>query len=385
VFGRVVAVAGLVIASVLTCNHPVQASVGMQPQQTVSFDAHVEVVVASGNTVYVGGNFTHATDLAGNVVVRNRLAAVNASTGDLLTWNPKANKAVYALAVAGNTVYVGGDFSTIGGQIRNRLAAVDATSGALLAWNHKADNRVRALDASATRLYAGGQFTTIDGVARSRLAAFSLADGSLDAVWTPSASDYVYTVKVAPAGDRVYVAGRFASLNGGTLHGYTGAVDPVTGAVDDGFAGKVRYRINALAVTDDGVYAAGDGSGGHLIGWRPDGSLKFPTVQTDGGAQAVAVLNGEVYAGGHYDNVCLTGNGNPGTGGGFTCTGAQATRHKLFSVNAATGAVTDWNPNANSPLGVFSLAANPAYGTLNAGGDFTLIGGQSHPYFAQFA
>jgi hypothetical protein len=210
VLARIVAVAVLVIVGMFVSGPAVHASVGMQPQQAVSFDAHVEVVVASGNTVYVGGSFTHATDLAGNVVVRNRLAAVDATTGNLLPWNPKANKAVYALALdpSSNTVYVGGDFSTIGGKIRNRLAAVDAASGALLGWTHQADNRVRALGVSSTRLYVGGQFTAIDGVARSRLAAFSLADGNLDAGWVPSASDYVYTVKVAPAGDRVYVAGR---------------------------------------------------------------------------------------------------------------------------------------------------------------------------------
>jgi len=68
------------------------------------------------------------------------------------------------------------------------------------------------------------------------------------------------------------------------------------------------------------MYAAGDGSGGHLVAWRPDGSLKFPTVQTDGGAQAVAVLDGEVYVGGHQDNVCLTGNGTQGTGAASAAT-----------------------------------------------------------------
>jgi hypothetical protein len=386
VVSRLAGAVGLVVAGLVAFGPAAQASVSAQPQHTVSFDAHVQVVVASGSTVYVGGQFTHATDLAGNVVARNHLAAINAVTGGLLAWNPRANKAVYALAVDAvrNTVYVGGDFSTIGGVTRNRLAAVDATTGTLRSWNHKADYRVRTLDVSTSRLYAGGQFTAIDGVARDRLAAFSLADGSLDAAWTPSASDYVYGLKVSLAGDRVYVGGRFASLNGGTLHGYAAALDPATGAIDPSFQGKVRYKIESFAVASDGVYAAGDGAGGHLIGWNLDGSLKFPTVQTDGGVQATAVLNGEVYAGGHFDNVCLTGNGTSGTGGGFTCIGAQATRHKLLSVDATTGTITGWNPGANSPLGVFTLAANPASGTLDAGGDFTLVAGQSQPYFAQF-
>jgi hypothetical protein len=180
------------------------------------------------------------------------------------------------------------------------------------------------------------------------------------------------------------VGGRFQTLNGTAQHGFAGAVDPVSGANLNAFAGRVRYQVSALAVTGDTVYAAGDGSGGHLVAWRPDGSLKFPTVQTDGGAQAVTVLDGEVYVGGHQDNVCLTGNGTQGTGGGFTCNGARATRHKLFSVNATTGAVTGWDPNANSPLGIFALTASPAAGSVAAGGDFTLVGRRSQRHFALF-
>jgi len=106
--------------------------VGVRPRSTVTFDGHVQVAATSGTTVYVGGEFTHATDLGGNVVTRGRLAALDARTGALLSWNPRANKAVYAIAVdaAHGTVYVGGDFSTVGSATRHRLAAVDAVSGA---------------------------------------------------------------------------------------------------------------------------------------------------------------------------------------------------------------------------------------------------------------
>jgi hypothetical protein len=384
VLGRVLAAAALAATGVLAFGPVAQASVAGLAQRTASFDDRVETIVIRGGTVYLGGRFTHATDLSGRQVVRNHLAAVDGTTGDLLPWDPGANRTVYALAVAGTTVYAGGDFSTVGGVVRNRLAALDAASGAVLAWNHRADGRVRALDASPTRLYAGGQFTSVDGASRSRLAAFSLAGGNLDGAWTPAADDTVFAVRVSPAADRVYVGGSFPTLDGAANHGYFGAVDPASGDLDGAFHGRIRYKVGDIAATADGVYAAGDGSGGHLVAFRPDGSLKFPTVQTDGGAQAVAVLDGEVYVGGHWDNVCLTGNVTGGTGGGFVCSGPQATRHKLLSVDEQSGAVTDWNPGADSPLGVFALAATPATGTLEAGGDFTRVHQQSHPHFAQF-
>ena len=384
VLGRVLAAAALAATGVLAFGPSAQASVAGLAQRTASFDDRVEAIAIRGTTVYVGGRFTHATDLSGHQVARNHLAAVDVTSGDLLPWNPGANRTVYALAVSGSAVYAGGDFSTVGGATRNRLAALDAGGGAVLAWSHRADDRVRALAVSATRLYAGGEFGSVDGAARNRLAAFSLAGGNLDGGWTPGADDTVFAISVAPAGERVYVGGMFPALNGSATHGYFGAVDPASGASDAAFRGRIRYKVSDVAATADAVYAAGDGSGGHLVAFRPDGTLRFPTVQTDGGAQAVAVLGGEVYVGGHYDNVCLTGNGTSGTGGGFSCTGAQVTRHKLFSVDAATGAVTDWNPGADSPLGVFALAADPGLGTLDAGGDFTRVHQRSQPHFAQF-
>lgn len=309
---------------------------------------------------------------------------MDAASGALLPWNPNANRPVYALAVAGGTVYLGGDFSSVGGSARGRLAAVDAGSGAVLTWNHQANDRVRALDAAASRVYAGGEFTTVDGAARSRLAAFPLAGGALDPAWRPSADGVVRALEVGVPQTRVYVGGDFPTLNGATAHGYAAAVDAATGATVDAFRGRVRYPlypVHALAATADGVYAAGDGSGGHLVGWTPTGALKFPTVQTDGGAQAVTVLDGEVYAGGHWDNVCPEGV-SQGTGGDFNCAGSALTRHKLLSVDEATGRLTDWNPGANSPLGVFGLTA--AGGTLAAGGDFTRVAGVARGRFALF-
>ncbi|GIW09481.1 MAG: hypothetical protein KatS3mg061_0538 [Dehalococcoidia bacterium] len=45
---------------------------------------------------------------------------------------------VYALAVSGSTVYVGGGFTSVGGQTRNRLAALDAATGNVTSWNPNA-------------------------------------------------------------------------------------------------------------------------------------------------------------------------------------------------------------------------------------------------------
>jgi hypothetical protein len=87
------------------------------------------------------------------------------------------------------------------------------------------------------------------------------------------------------------------------------------------------------------------------------------------------VLDGEVYVGGHYSNYCGPQSGQ------HTCT-TSIKRLKLLAVDESSGALTPWNPHANSTLGVFALAG---LGTeLAAGGDFTKIGGVNQQGFAEF-
>ncbi|MDW8255126.1 MAG: hypothetical protein RMM58_14715, partial [Chloroflexota bacterium] len=120
-------------------------------------DSSVSALAVSGSTVYVGGDFTQ---IGGQP--RNYLAALDAATGTLLPWNPNANWTVRALAVSGSTVYVGGDFTQIGGQPRNRLAAFSTTTGDLLPWNPNANGTVLAITVSSTALDVGGVFTRIE-------------------------------------------------------------------------------------------------------------------------------------------------------------------------------------------------------------------------------
>ncbi len=67
------------------------------------------------------------------------------------------------LLLDGATLYVGGAFTTIGGQARNRLAAIDTTTGTPSAWNPNASGAVNVLVLNGTTLYAGGAFTKVGG------------------------------------------------------------------------------------------------------------------------------------------------------------------------------------------------------------------------------
>jgi len=69
---------------------------------------------------------------------------------------------VDAVAISGNTIYVGGDFSDIGGQPRNYIAALDATTSRALDWNmnagfiYGASPFVSTIALSGPTVYIGG-------------------------------------------------------------------------------------------------------------------------------------------------------------------------------------------------------------------------------------
>lgn len=366
-----------------------QASVvGTHPITSYQTNGRVLAILYFDGNVYIGGKFTSVRPagdpLGTGEVARNHIAAFNATTGALLTtWNPGASGNVTALTGYGSTVFVGGAFSSLGTATHSRLGAVDANTGAVLsAFKAKLDKQVNSLAISSdgTTLYAGGAFTLADGVAHSGLAAFNSSNGSIISGWSPQAggasstTPLVTTVRLSADGTMVYVGGSFTTING-VSESHVDALSASTASQVSTFTHHLPYAVVDMTVDSIGLYIAGAGGGGNFAGLNPTTGAIVWQGGTDGNVQAITVMNGEVYVGGHYQNYC-----GP-QGGQHTCT-SPIKRLKLLAVDEGTGALTTWNPHANSTLGVFALAGNGT--TLGAGGDFTTIGGVSQQGFAEF-
>lgn len=96
----------------------------------------VTQMVTVGGVVYLGGEFARVSGSAITTTTRRALAAVSAD-GRLVPWAPSLDgpagaTLVRTLLALGNTIYVGGDFTSVDTQFRTGLAAVDATSGQLV-------------------------------------------------------------------------------------------------------------------------------------------------------------------------------------------------------------------------------------------------------------
>ncbi|GAB7049128.1 hypothetical protein [Catenuloplanes indicus] len=366
-----------VAVGVLGTGSPAHA-IGPAPQPTPGFNGTVWATAYAGDTIYVGGDFTAAV-VDGVQVKRSRLAAINARTGKLLDWAPAADGTVRAIATGGGAVYVGGTFGKIGSSKRDSLAKLDGTTGAVSAMlNHTMTGAPYALLIDGNRLYAGGNLTEVNGESRGRLAAFSLGSGKLDTTWQPKADDQVQAL--ASGGGRIYVGGRFKKINGIGGSPRLAALSPSTGTPDTGFKTKATVIVYGIAVAPTGVYAAHGGQGGTVAGYALDGTTRW-TLTMDGNPQALALLTGTLYIGGHFDNICAS----TATGSQGSCKDGQIKRVKLAAADPSDGSLTSWAADGNGVLGVLAMAASPALGKLSAGGAFTTINGGPRKRFAQWS
>ncbi len=96
----------------------------------------VTTLTIIGGLVYLGGEFAEISGLTITSTPRRALAAVG-KDGALNVWAPVLDSLdpgtlLRSMLAVGRTIYLGGDFTTVGSQYRPGFAAVDAATGALV-------------------------------------------------------------------------------------------------------------------------------------------------------------------------------------------------------------------------------------------------------------
>ena len=272
----------------------------------------VSTILADGGAVYVGGTFS---SIGGQG--RNLIAALDASTGLAIpSFNAQLTGAeVRALATDGaGTLYVGGAIGTFAGQIRRGIAALDLT-GAVSLWNPNIEGNVNALVLDGNTIYAVGTFPRAGGITRNNAVAIDRISGAIGA-WDPNANAQGSSVFVDNG--TVYVGGNFTTI-GGAARNHLAALDPVT-AVPTAWDPNVSGQVNAMARVGGLLYIAG----------------AFNTVHGQ-------------------------------------------TRFAVATLDPTTAVPTAWNPNITGGA-MSALRTQP--GAILLGGQFTTIGGQPNTNLA---
>jgi|GEM_PF-4311867 hypothetical protein len=437
-------------------------------------DADVRGTCLTGGLLYVGGNFSQA-----GAAPRSRLACfdLTGALPALTTWDPGANGTVERIQATASLAYAAGVFTVAGGQPRNYFVELDASGGT--GWATSFDAQVHILPTNhgwavaldSGHLYLGGAFTSAGGQPRINAACFDLPTAGSGVLDTWRADTDAGTVEtLLRDGTFVYLGGSFARVNGVIRHNLA-RVDAVTAAMDawdpcvggpvdglclfntgqllvqglfwqaggvdrqglaclnlstglpDAFASDLTraagtasaksLTISGAALVVGGAFDAISGAArsnlaaldlvtGAPLAWAPN---------PDGEVRALAAGPGpEIFLGGAFANAGgaaraglaaspLTGTGtvngiNPGcdgtvsallvgsggflfVGGSFATLGGGA-RSNLGALDPLTGSLLSFDPGPNNS--VFALAEGPQ--GLYAGGAFTQIGGLSRARLA---
>jgi trimeric autotransporter adhesin len=150
---------------------------------------------------YVGGKFTNVGGFA-----RSDLVHILANNTVDPSFTPEPNGAVRELALSGSTLYVGGQFEKIGGQTRDQLAALETSTGAATSFNPLPESDAEyegqylcGLAVDGPYIFVCGAFAEIGGQKRNGLALLNASDGSVTA-WNPENRDRPESMYLAPGG-----------------------------------------------------------------------------------------------------------------------------------------------------------------------------------------
>jgi hypothetical protein len=368
------------VALLLASGVALAAALSSRPDpRTVQTDGAVRTILRVGSKIYIGGSFT---SVAGKP--RSNLAAINANTGRLTGWAPKANGQVRALAASpnGTRIYAGGAFTSVSGIAHRYVVAISASTGRVdRRWKTGTDSAVLSLATSGSRVYLGGRFLKVNGRKQARLAAVDGATGKLSPRWAATADDDVQVLLPSPKNSRrIYAGGQFERISGQKrLH--LAALDPRTGTPGRDWRPNPCYPVFDLAATTRSIYVAGAGlleegcnAGGFAQAFRSDNGASRWRISSNGDFQAVALLGGKVYYGGHFKGG-ISSVSSPGAGKRW---------EGFAAVERATGRLdARWKPTADT--GVWAMTTDHKRKRVYAGGGFTKINGQRKQGLARFS
>ena len=199
---------------------------------------------------------------------------------------------------AGTRVYVGGDFTAVGGAARARVAALSPTSGGAFGWSPYVNDSVKAVTTSnsGATVYVGGDFDSAAGAGRRRLAAFNATSGNISTTFKPSISNgtgnfaTVLSMDVSPNNQTLYFSGDFALVNG-TSRRNAAAVSTGIATLRAWSPASTADIAADLTVSASGntVFVGGRSSGGYVQAYGPTvGGTPVWNVATNGDVEARA-------------------------------------------------------------------------------------------------
>jgi len=364
-------------------------------------------VLQVGGTMYAGGSFgsvsTPAGVSPGGTFSRSNIVAFNAATGVVASFAPNVNGQVWALASDGQSLWVGGTFTSVNGVARRGVAKLNPSTGAVDAGFNAnlASGKVTELALVGGRLLAGGTFP---GKLRALNQATGANTGYLNlsiggSVTSNAGPVEVYRFAVNPAGTRLVAVGNFTSVAGQTRYRAFMLTLGATASLNPWYYPPLQNLCAAASLPDymRDVDFSPDGSWFAFVstGYVPqaggvgrdlcDAAARFETVVPNptrptwinytGGdtLHSVAATDAAVYVQGHQrwlDNPQGRNSAGPGA----------VSRQGIGAIDPSTGLALSWNPGKDRGVGGKDLYVTSA--GLWVASDTSHIGGETRQRIA---
>ena len=308
-------------------------------------NGYVYATAQWGNVLFIGGSFSQVRSNppatpGGTIEYVSNLAAIDMTTGVAIPtfhldvvesdFVPTNKHGVRSLAVVGDKLYVGGQFTSIDGQPHYNLGAIDLDPTYLTGTVDASFNPVVGVPGNPSDykycvykvlpapdgIYIGGAFSFVNGLGRSKTAKLNF-DGTLVTSWkTPAVNAGVRDMQLALDGQTVFVSGGFSSFEGqprqsiARVSAATGALDTwaiPAGQVPIGGPGAPHYGMIcwSLAVTTTRLFAGCGETPNYDAAFRLDNGTSGDRTWiwgTSGNDQVIALSpDGQsLYFGGHF-------------------------------------------------------------------------------------
>jgi hypothetical protein len=240
------------------------------------------------------------------------------------------------------------------------------------------NGEIYSLLVDGTSLYVGGDFTSIGGAARRRVAKLDVATSQVSVrSWNPGSSRRVKALALDATNGRVILVLWLSGSVAGQENAETIALDRNTAA----YAWKASSDRGGMTAVTNGsnVYVGVRGFGGRVYAYRLSDGAQLFWHFCNGDVQALTRYGSTITVGFHDNVVAMANNSEEW----------DITAIGLWRMSPSGSVDTGWLPDMQMEPGdsrwkVWSLYGNSSRGVLYAGGDFTRVEGRRQQRFAVF-
>ncbi|TGL55789.1 hypothetical protein EHQ59_03105 [Leptospira kemamanensis] len=277
----------------------------------------------------------------GDISISPRVYAISVyPDGTPTTWVPNIDGFVNSVQQYRNSIYLGGQFTSVNGSAISNFVSVNNSNGGSVNTNFAVNNVVASVQVVENTLYLSGSFTSVKSIPRNYMAALDLPSETVNA-FDPNYDNTISNPgsRFVPAGNGVVLVTSDRSTVNVTARNHFAVIDEYTGKPIEGtpyfdLPIKSLLRIdNRLFVGGGFTSVQGQTKNAFVILDLPHYTVNSSSPTVVGGTMEVRSITSD------ETQIYAVGNGITTVNG--------ATRNNAFALNLGELSVTNWNPNLN--------------------------------------